>query len=168
MFHGFDNPSADKQKARTEWMGLLARAPLDFLEETLTPYLMDQPHWLRRPETGLMMVQARTGGQGQRFNLGELTVTRCALRLSDKNPRGPVGVAYVKGRSHRHARLAAHADALLQDDDIFPVLQVSLLMPLRKHLQQERDKRHTLAQSSKVDFMTVAREIGDTDEKDAP
>jgi alpha-D-ribose 1-methylphosphonate 5-triphosphate synthase subunit PhnG len=96
-------------------MALLARAPLPLLEQYLAPHLSNQSQWLRRPETGLMMVQGRAGGTGERFNLGEITVTRCTLRLGDAAGNTPVGVAYVLGRSHRHAQLAATADALLQD-----------------------------------------------------
>ena len=100
---------------RQEWMGLLARAPLPLLEQALRDHVQHAPQWLRRPETGLMMVQGRAGGTGERFNLGEITVTRCALRLAGASPEAPVGVAYVLGRSHRQAQLAAVADALLQD-----------------------------------------------------
>ena len=53
----------------------------------------------------------RTGGTGTRFNVGEMTVTRCAVQLEG----GAVGVAYVRGRDRRHAELAALLDALLQD-----------------------------------------------------
>ena len=38
--------------------------------------------WLRWPETGAVMVRGRTSGTGAPFNLGEMTVTRCALRLA--------------------------------------------------------------------------------------
>ncbi|MEE4301615.1 MAG: phosphonate C-P lyase system protein PhnG, partial [Pseudomonadales bacterium] len=37
---------------------------------------------LRPAEIGLVMVRGRTGGVGDRFNLGEMTVTRCAVRLA--------------------------------------------------------------------------------------
>ena len=60
----------------------------------------DLPAWrhLRQPETGLVMVRGRTGGAGQPFNLGEMTVTRCAVRLDD----GTVGLVVTLGRgSHQ-------------------------------------------------------------------
>ena len=47
------------------------------------------------------------GGTGTRFNLGEMTLTRCAVSLEN----GVVGIAYVQGRSLRHAEQAAVADA---------------------------------------------------------
>lgn len=152
---------------RADWMALLARAPQQLLDKSLAMHGAAQPQWLRRPETGLMMVQGRVGGTGERFNLGEVTVTRCALRLPEAPAHAPVGVAYVMGRSHRHAQLAAVADALLQDPAHYNRLESSLLHPLREHLQQLQSLRHQRAQTTKVDFLTVAREAGGADEEDA-
>jgi alpha-D-ribose 1-methylphosphonate 5-triphosphate synthase subunit PhnG len=125
-----------------------------------------QPQWLRRPETGLMMVQGRVGGTGERFNLGEVTVTRCALRLNTTASDAPVGVSYVLGRNHHQAQLAAVADALLQDPAQHAALEANLLTPLREHLQAQNAARHARAQTTKVDFLTVAREAGGDDEGD--
>ena len=75
----------------------------------------------------------------------------------------PVGVAYVMGRSHRHAQLAAVADALLQDPAQQASLDAQVLAPVRRHLELQRARRHARAQSSKVEFFTVAREAGGTD-----
>lgn len=165
MFQKFDKNSP---QARQSWMALLARAPQQLLDSTLAAHSKSQPHhWLRRPETGLMMVQGRVGGTGERFNLGEVTVTRCALRLHPAAADAPVGVSYVLGRNHRHAQLAAVADALLQDPAQHAALEASLLMPLREHLRAQYTMRQARAQTTKVDFLTVAREAGGDDEGDA-
>jgi alpha-D-ribose 1-methylphosphonate 5-triphosphate synthase subunit PhnG len=146
-------------------MALLARAPLDLLESALAEHAAQTPQWLRAPETGLMMVQGRVGGTGERFNLGEVSVTRCALRLGDRASAGAkVGVAYVMGRSHRRAHLAALADAMLQDEAQRPLLQTSLLTPARGYLNRIRTERYARAQSTKVEFFTVAREANGADE----
>ena len=163
MFQTFDKSSPP---TRQSWMALLARAPQHLLDHALASHTEAQPQWLRRPETGLMMVQGRVGGTGERFNLGEVTVTRCALRLSHANSDAPVGVSYVLGRNHRQAQLAAVADALLQDPAQHTALEASLLAPLRAHLQQQQAERHARAQTIKVDFLTVAREAGADDEGD--
>jgi alpha-D-ribose 1-methylphosphonate 5-triphosphate synthase subunit PhnG len=68
---------------------------------------------LRAAETGLVMLRGRIGGTGSPFNVGEVTVTRAALRLAS----GAIGFAYLLGRSHRRATLAALIDALGQDAD---------------------------------------------------
>jgi alpha-D-ribose 1-methylphosphonate 5-triphosphate synthase subunit PhnG len=110
------------------------------------------------------MVQGRAGGTGQRFNLGEMTVTRCALRVGGED--SAVGVAYVMGRNHRQAQLAAVADALLQDPARHDALDGALLQPVRQHLALQQAQRAARAQSTQVDFFTVARESGTPDEGD--
>ena len=164
MFQTYDHDPSAPTADRQAWMALLARAPLRLLDEALTDH-QATPQWLRQPETGLMMVQGRAGGTGERFNLGEITITRCALRLS-QTPTGPVGVAYVLGRNHRQAQLAAVADALLQDPAQRETLALSLLAPVRQHLQQQQAERHRRAQTTKVDFMTVAREAAGAQDED--
>jgi alpha-D-ribose 1-methylphosphonate 5-triphosphate synthase subunit PhnG len=169
MFQSFDNAGVQRPTTRPEWMALLARAPQSLLDGALPANSGAAPQWLRKPETGLMMVQGRAGGTGERFNLGEITVTRCALRLAGADAQAPVGVAYVLGRNHRQAQLAAMADALLQDPANLEELEEKLLKPVREHLQQRQSVRHERAQTTKVDFLTVAREAsgGDDEEEEA-
>src|SRR5262245_9260483 len=116
-----------QQAERREWLGVLARAPESSLEAWARAGGLPRYTWLRRPETGLAMVRARTGGTGAKFNLGEMTITRCALRLEN----GTVGVAYVQGRSARKAELMAVADAMLQGE------RVSSVSSLIRNLKEE-------------------------------
>lgn len=166
MFHAFDSSTPNRPLTRADWMALLARAPMPVLEAAMAPHSEPAPRWLRAPETGLMMVQGRAGGTGERFNLGELTVTRCALRLPGAAQQAPVGVAYVMGRSHRHAQLAALADALLQDPAQQAVLDAQLLQPVREHLAHEQAQRQLRVHSTKVEFFTVARESDSADDEE--
>lgn len=164
MFHPVDNDRLGGPHNRSDWISVLAGAPMDLLESALVSYSVTSSQWLRPPETGLMMVQARAGATGERFNLGEVTVTRCALRLNPgTSAAAQVGVAYVLGRSHRHAHLAAVADALLQDPAQHEAIRKGLLEPARQHLALQRAVRHSRAQSTKVEFFTVAREAGAPD-----
>jgi alpha-D-ribose 1-methylphosphonate 5-triphosphate synthase subunit PhnG len=142
-----------QQGERREWLGLLARAPLALLEAWASRQPARRFAWLRRPETGLVMVRARAGGTGAQFNLGEMTVTRCALRLEG----AAAGVAYVQGRSARTAEIAALADALLQGGEAEAVRR-ELIEPLREQLAAERARRQREAQSTRVEFFTLARE----------
>ena len=71
---------------------------------------------LRAPETGLVMVRGRIGGDGRPFNAGEATVTRAAVRL----PGGETGFAYHLGRDRARARLAAILDAHWQRPEARP------------------------------------------------
>ncbi|CAM3882463.1 phosphonate C-P lyase system protein PhnG [Paracidovorax anthurii] len=164
MFHAFDNLPPGRSATRAEWMALLARAPADLLAGALGDRAREEPRWLRPPETGLMMVQGRIGGTGARFNVGEVTVTRCALR---RPGAAPVGVAYVLGRSHRQARLAALADALLQEPGEHAALEAALLQPARRHIAAQRAQQQASAQSTRVDFFTMARESAGGEEDEA-
>ncbi len=165
MLQPSDSRLSTTSHTRAQWLGLLARAPLALLEQVLQPHLQATPYWLRKPETGLMMVEGRAGGNGERFNLGEMTVTRCALRLSNTTTHRHVGVSYIVGRSHRHAYLAAVADALLLEENGRSEIERSLLTPVSALLAKQKASRQAQADTSKVDFFTVARESGvDTDD----
>lgn len=141
------------QPERARWMSVLAKAPLPVLADAVTQYGPLPAHvWLRKPETGLAMVRARTGGSGAQFNLGEMSVTRCTLRLAS----GEVGVAYLSGRDVRHAEWAALFDALMQTDARADV-QRRVLQPIETALASQRAATHAQALATKVDFMTMVR-----------
>jgi len=153
--------SVDKARFgdRQSWIKLLARAPEQMLESALALVPAQSYTWLRRPETGLFMVQGRVGGTGNRFNVGEMTVTRCALKLSC----GTAGVAYIQGRSPRRAEMAAMADALLQTDQYRPLIETALLEPVNGYLKDKSQNLARKAQTTRVDFFTVAREAAGSD-----
>ena len=138
---------------RQDWMGLLARAPAAevarlWSDLDLTPdYAV-----LRAPEVGGVMVRGRAGGTGAPFNLGEMTVTRCSLRLQS----GEVGHAYVQGRDKAHATTAALVDALMQTEHAAR-LRAGVLEPLRGMVEAATARRKARAAATKVDFFTMAR-----------
>src|SRR5262245_43813942 len=103
-------PSATAKTARQQWMSLLASAKPTRLDALFPCERFPHFIYLRKPETGLVMLRGRVSGTGNPFNLGEATVTRCAIRLDN----GTVGHGFVMGRSHDHALGAAICDALLQ------------------------------------------------------
>jgi alpha-D-ribose 1-methylphosphonate 5-triphosphate synthase subunit PhnG len=155
---------------RQHWLGILARAPADFLEQHLAVLAQGSHQWLRPAETGLVMVRARAGGTGQRFNLGEATVTRCVIR-PDAALTGTqqVGVGYVLGCSHRQALLVALADALLQQSELHAYWYDLLIAPLAQMQAQASAQQQAQTQSTRVEFFTVARETGsDRGDEDAP
>jgi alpha-D-ribose 1-methylphosphonate 5-triphosphate synthase subunit PhnG len=143
-----------EQMTRKGWMSLLAKAPEELLGQLWTAAGIEVTHkWLRLPETGTVMVRGRAGGTGAPFNLGEMTVTRCALRLAE----GQVGHAYVAGRSREKARIAALCDALMQDQDHAGPVRDGVLMPLAREAAEMRETLAAKAAATKVDFFTVAR-----------
>jgi len=139
---------------RPTWMAVLAKAQIQDLEEAWAS-LRDQPEYefLRPPEIGLFMIQARVGGNGGPFHLGEVTVTRCTLRLK----KGQQGTAYVMGHNPRHAELAALFDALLQDPARHHFLMEGLIEPLKRKNQMRRAELAERAARTKVEFFTLAR-----------
>lgn len=138
---------------RKNWMGLLAKSHAAGLK-ALYEGLAQKPEyeWLRQPETGGVMVRGRMGGTGAAFNLGEMTVTRCALRLSG----GEVGHGYVQGRDKSHAERAALVDALMQTADAADVQQ-RILTPLQEARQDNQSTRARKAAATKVEFFTMVR-----------
>jgi alpha-D-ribose 1-methylphosphonate 5-triphosphate synthase subunit PhnG len=144
------NPSAETA-ARRDWMGLLARAKPDELA-ALMPGDLPGAMVLRAPEIGAVMVRGRVGATGAPFNLGEMTVTRCALRLDC----GTVGHGHVQGRSRDHARNAALIDALMQTDRA-AVIRSQVLAPLARTETAARSARAAKAAATKVEFFTLVR-----------
>ncbi|EPX80383.1 phosphonate C-P lyase system protein PhnG [Salipiger mucosus] len=140
-------------EARKGWMGLLARARPARLAELLDTLGERPAHaWLRAPEVGGVMVRGRMGGTGAPFNLGEMTVTRCSLRLDG----GEVGHAHVQGRGKAHARDAAMVDALMQGSRASQV-RAAVIGPLEAEEDARRQARAARAASTKVDFFTMVR-----------
>ena len=134
---------------RRAWMAVLARAGAD----EIAALLPDLPahERLRAPETGLVMVRGRAGGDGAPFNLGEMTVTRCAVRLGEA-----VGHAYVAGRDKRQAELAPLVDAALQDPARRDALMAAVIAPLAARQQAARDAEARKAAATRVEFFTMA------------
>jgi len=141
-------------ETRQDWMGLLANAPRD-LFKTLWINLGIEPAytWLRCPEVGGVMVRGRMGGTGAPFNLGEMTITRCALRLQEG---GAVGHAYIQGRDKETVRHAALVDALMQTGRADEVKE-RLLAPLAEAVAESRKTRAAKAAATRVEFFTMVR-----------
>jgi len=99
------------------------------------------------------MVRARAGGKGVRFNLGEMVITRCSVRIDS----GQVGCAYVMGSSHRHAELAAVFDALMQDRRQNRGIAELAIAPLAAIRRRQEEQKAAAAAATKVDFYTLVR-----------
>ncbi|RFU13454.1 phosphonate C-P lyase system protein PhnG [Rhodobacteraceae bacterium W635] len=107
---------------------------------------------LRAPEIGTVMVRGRAGATGAPFNLGEMTVTRCSVRLDS----GATGHGYVQGRGLEAARAAALIDALAEDGQA-EALEAAVLAPLRAEAAAARSSRAAKAAATKVEFFTMVR-----------
>jgi alpha-D-ribose 1-methylphosphonate 5-triphosphate synthase subunit PhnG len=137
--------------ARQALMALCSRARPEELDAALR--ILDAPAEvvdLRRPETGLVMLRGRIGGDGRAFNAGEATVTRAAVRL----PSGETGFAYHLGRDADRARKAAILDALFQAR---PDAVEAALAPVAERIAAERAREARQVAATKVDFFTMVR-----------
>ena len=137
---------------RAGWIGLLGRAAPSALAahvDALGP--LPEPDWLRRPETGTVMVRGRAGATGAPFNLGEVTATRCVLRAD-----GAEGHAFVQGRDAGHATRAAIIDALMQGARADAVRR-DVLEPLARLEAERREVRVGKAEATRVAFETLVR-----------
>jgi alpha-D-ribose 1-methylphosphonate 5-triphosphate synthase subunit PhnG len=142
------------QAARQNWLSILAQAPCEALESAMEAYPTPLLTWLRRPQTGLVMVRARAGGTGTQFNLGEVSVTRCAVQ----DEVGRIGVGYVRGGDARHAELVALFDLLLQNDDRRAEVLATVITPLTERQQAACETKSRQAAATRVNFYTLARE----------
>jgi alpha-D-ribose 1-methylphosphonate 5-triphosphate synthase subunit PhnG len=150
--------SAADTIARQRWMGLLARARperLAALVEGLGRAIDALPACtiLRGPEHGLVMVRGRAGATGAPFNLGEMTVTRCSVRLAS----GAVGHAYVGGRSGEQARQAAVVDAMLSAGEQAETIERLVIGPLEREERERREAQARKSAATRVEFFTMVR-----------
>jgi alpha-D-ribose 1-methylphosphonate 5-triphosphate synthase subunit PhnG len=147
------NVATDPNAARKSWLSLLAKSPADDVARLWTELRILPDHTLlRAPEIGGVMVRGRAGAIGAAFNLGEMTVTRASVKLSD----GTIGHGYVQGRSKAHALQAALVDALMQTKAA-DVVEGGLLVPLRDAMDARNAGRAAKAAATKVDFFTMVR-----------
>ncbi|MBD2464137.1 phosphonate C-P lyase system protein PhnG [Oscillatoria sp. FACHB-1407] len=169
LFYPHQHPTQPSQiRQRQSWMSTLAKASLDHLERQVKQ-LGELPTYelLRVPEIGLAMVQGRAGGTGQPFYLGEMTLTRCVVRLqlqADEEaitPEGELlciaGFGYVAGRSHRHAELAAVCDALLQHPIWHDAVRSTVIEPLQQEAQRRHEHQQRQVEATRVNFFTMLR-----------
>jgi alpha-D-ribose 1-methylphosphonate 5-triphosphate synthase subunit PhnG len=139
---------------RRRWLGVLARAPREWLEDGMVRHGAGLAYtFLRAPERGMVMLCGRIGGGGDPFNLGEATVTRCTVRLPD----GSIGSGHVLGRDTRKAELVAVLDALLQDPTRREAIVESVVEPAAARQQELRDAASRTAAATRVAFYTMVR-----------
>ncbi len=143
----------ERTPARQRWMRAFALGQEHVLEAALQQCEPAPTYTvLRKPEAGMIMLEGKAGNSGQRFNLGEMLVTRCAVSLNNHE-----GHAYIMGNNPKHAIMAALLDALMQDSVYAENLEKTLVTPLLSTFECQR--KHVAAQTAntKVDFFTMVR-----------
>jgi alpha-D-ribose 1-methylphosphonate 5-triphosphate synthase subunit PhnG len=145
-----------QQAQRKAAMAVLAHAEAGEIAARLRNLAVPAHQDLREPESGLVMLRGRVGGDGAPFNLGEATVSRAAIRLAS----GEVGFGYTLGRDGEKARLIALCDALVQSQDFGASVERDVIAPLREQLLAERKQAAAETAATKVDFYTMVRGEG--------
>lgn len=140
--------------ARQAAMAVLARASIEELHDGLVRAECSLAcEDLRAPEVGLIMARGRISGTGRPFNIGEVTVSRAAVRLAC----GTTGFAYLLGRDPEKARLAAVADAHWQKHEKQAAVETHLLAPIRARIAAEKQKQREQVAATQVNFFTMVR-----------
>ncbi len=146
---------SQRDQARCDRLSVLAKAAPARLVDLWTKWLSgaaEPAHILLRPaEIGTVMVRGRAGAKGASFNLGEMSVTRCTVRVGDT-----VGHGTMQGRDKNAARIVALIDALAEGGQA-AALDAAILTPLRAASDQHRASRAAKANATKVQFFTMVR-----------
>ncbi|NET16801.1 MAG: phosphonate C-P lyase system protein PhnG [Okeania sp. SIO1H6] len=138
---------------RQKWMATLAKSNLNQLETKVAEIgTLPEYSFIRPPEIGLTMVRGRAGGTGQVFNLGEMTITRCTVKIEEV-----IGFGYVAGRSYRHAELAALCDGLMQLPEWHDIVQSIVIEFLEAEASRKKEIQQCQTEATKVNFFTLAR-----------
>ncbi|MGC1019579.1 phosphonate C-P lyase system protein PhnG [Pantoea agglomerans] len=144
----------EQQTDRQRWLSVLAHSSAALLETHWQALNLQPAFTLIRPaEIGLTRLQARMGATGKRFVMGDATVTRTVVQLSD----GTLGYSYLLGRDKAHAERCALLDALLQQPETRQLLEEKIITPLAAWRDEQRQLRAREIASSKVDFFTLVR-----------
>ncbi len=140
-------------ESRRAAMATLAEAAEQELSAGLDRLAVPPFTELRAPESGLVMLRGRMGGDGGAFNLGEATVTRAAVRLES----GETGFSYLLGHRPQAARLAALADALWQRTELRDAVERRVLAPIRARIEAADRLGAARTAATRVDFFTLVR-----------
>jgi alpha-D-ribose 1-methylphosphonate 5-triphosphate synthase subunit PhnG len=152
--HAVSSSPVGQQAVRREAMAVLATSDTEELDKLLAD-AGELPAYeeLRKPETGLLMLRGRISGDGAPFNVGEITVTRAAVRLASSER----GFGYVLGRDHDKARLMALCDALIQTERYRSVIESRVIAPIRAKQRAARTLAAKRTAATRVEFFTLVR-----------
>lgn len=140
----------ERRKARIEHLG---RATRNEMAVVIGAFEAGHAvHDLRGPETGLVMIRGRMGGTGSQFNLGEATVSRATIRLSN----GVVGHGHRLGTDKQAARMAAILDALGETAEARAAVE-ALVEAIARRTDEEDARLQDETAATRVDFFTMVR-----------
>lgn len=147
-------PTDADTKQRQQLLAVLSKCSSKDIKALWQPLnLTPNYQLLKSPEIGMVMVKAKTGGNGSPFNMGEMTVTRTVLRL-DSNQ---MGYGYIAGRDKDKSLLIAMIDACYQVADWQSEINQKVLEPLQAQHNQAYQAHAQQVEKTKVNFFTMVR-----------
>jgi alpha-D-ribose 1-methylphosphonate 5-triphosphate synthase subunit PhnG len=149
-----DGATGDAAAARQRRLSVLAKAPGKELLSCWKKTGLDPAvELLRGPESGLVALQGRAGGNGQPFHVGEISATRVTVRVGT----GEVGHAIISGRDTRKAQLVAVIDALAQDPALSEMIEQVIVGPLERLAGEADTTLRAETAATRVNFFTMVR-----------
>ncbi|CCK81347.1 phosphonate C-P lyase system protein PhnG [Desulfobacula toluolica] len=143
-----------KKTTRKKWMELLATASLKDLKTAQKNLNAEIDYeYIVKPETGMLMVQARADGSHSRFHLGEMSVSKCVLKVQEQY----IGYAMTAGSDPAHSELAALFDGLLQTPEYHDVIKTNLINKLAEKQIKKDIKLEQEVAETRVEFFTLKR-----------
>ena len=137
---------------RPEWISIFSKTSEDLLKNSLDHINFKENYdVLLGPEIGSIMIQGRAGGTGDKFNLGEATLTKCIVKFQEKT-----GYSYHLGRNLIKSEYGAILDALMQIESYNSKL-LMYVKEFQEEIQKEKTKIIAGSSESKVDFFTMVR-----------
>lgn len=144
----------DIKVQRQKNLSILAKAPLSNMLEYWEGINIDATfNFLKKPEVGMAMVRAQAGSGGENFNMGEMTMTRCVVRLDSTE----IGYGFVAGRSKKKSELVALIDACWQKKSLKNIIEEKIIAPLHCVQISKEKIISENTESSKVNFFTMVR-----------
>ena len=146
--------ATDTKLQRQINLSVLAKASLSNMLENWKKINVDATFtFLKKPEVGMAMVRAQAGGGSENFNMGEMTMTRCVIRLDSDE----VGYGFVAGRSKKKSELMAIIDACWQKESLRNIIEEKIIEPLDLLQIISAQKIADNTKTSKVNFFTMVR-----------
>ena len=137
---------------RPEWISIFSKTNESLLKNSLDHINFKENYdVLLGPEIGSIMIQGRAGGSGDKFNLGEATLTKCIVKFQEKT-----GYSYHLGRNLIKSEYGAILDALMQIESYHSKL-LMYVKEFQEEIQKEKTKIIAGSSESKVDFFTMVR-----------
>ena len=137
---------------RPEWISIFSKTNESLLKNSLDHINFKENYdVLLGPEIGSIMIQGRAGGTGDKFNLGEATLTKCIVKFQEKT-----GYSYHLGRNLIKSEYGAILDALMQIESYHSKL-LMYVKEFQEEIQKEKTKIIAGSSESKVDFFTMVR-----------